>query len=89
MTTRDDAAPVRADDGRSAMDKIKLGVSLAGLALLLIFFLQNRQEVDVNLLWFEWQTGLVWALLAAAVLGALSAVALSTIRGRARRRAEG
>jgi uncharacterized integral membrane protein len=54
---------------------------------LIVFFLQNREEVNVNFLWMEWTTGLIWALLASAILGALAAVAFSTIRGRSARNA--
>jgi uncharacterized integral membrane protein len=84
MSTRNEAVRMPVEEPRSAGDWIKLGVGvLCGLALI-IFFLQNRQEVAVNFLWMEWSTGLIWALLASAIIGALAAAAFSTIRGRAK-----
>ena len=84
MSGRNEAVRMPAEEPRSIADWIKLGVGvICGLALI-IFFLQNRQEVDVNFLWMEWSTGLIWALLASAIIGALAAVAFATIRGRAR-----
>jgi uncharacterized integral membrane protein len=70
-------------------DRLRLGAGAGGLILLVIFFLQNLQDATINILWFEWETSMIWALLVAAVLGALVALALSWFRGRAlRRRAE-
>jgi uncharacterized integral membrane protein len=86
MTTRDEPLNVSAGEERSIMDWIKLAIGILGGAALILFFLQNRQEVGVNFLWMEWTTGLIWALLAAAILGALSAAAFATIRGRGRTR---
>ena len=89
MSARNDAAGTPVVEERSFLDGAKLGIGvLAGLALI-ILFLQNRQEVDVNFLWMEWSAGLIWALLASAIFGALAAVAFTTIRGRAARRARG
>jgi uncharacterized integral membrane protein len=73
------------EEPRSIADWVKLGVGVLGGIALIVFFLQNRQEVNVNFLWLEWNTGLIWALLASAIIGALSAVAFSTIRARGRR----
>jgi len=87
MAARSEGAPAAVQQ-RSTMDWIKLGAGGLGVVLLVVFFLQNQQEVDVEFLFWEWNTGLIWALLASAILGALSAVAFSTIRGRARRKAE-
>ncbi|MEX0750557.1 MAG: lipopolysaccharide assembly protein LapA domain-containing protein [Dehalococcoidia bacterium] len=87
MSTRNEATAMPAIDERSLVDWIKLIVGVTGVAALIVFVIQNRQEVDVEFLWMEWSTGLIWALLASAILGALSAAAFSTIRGRAIRNA--
>jgi uncharacterized integral membrane protein len=86
MTTRDESLNVPAGSERSIIDWAKLAIGVLGGAALILFFLQNRQEVAVNFLWMEWTTGLIWSLLVAAILGALSAVAFATIRGRRRPR---
>jgi len=85
MAARDDAVGVPEPETRDLGDWIKLITGITGGGALIIFFLQNLQEVKVDFLWMTWSTGLIWALLASAVLGALSTVAISTIRGRARR----
>jgi uncharacterized integral membrane protein len=84
MSARNEAVGMPVENQRNIGDWIKLIVGVLGGAALIIFFLQNRQEVNVNFLWMEWTTGLIWALLASAVLGALSAVAFATIRARRR-----
>ena len=38
----------------SARDRIKLVVGLVALGALILFLLQNLQEVDIHFLWFEW-----------------------------------
>jgi uncharacterized integral membrane protein len=58
-----------AQEPRDLAEQLKLAGSLiAGLALILFFF-QNLQEVDLNFLWMEWHTRLIWALIASALLG--------------------
>ena len=52
------------------------------LALLILFFLQNLQSTDINFLWFTWSMRVIWALLGAAVGGALVAIAAVTLRRR-------
>jgi uncharacterized integral membrane protein len=87
MSTRDGVAGAGGVDERSIIDWIKLGLGIAGALALIVFFLQNQHEVSIEFLWMEWSAGLIWALLASAILGALSAVAFSTIRGRTVRNA--
>lgn len=41
------------------------------LILLLIFILQNSEPVDVTFLFWNFEMGLVWALLGSAIVGAL------------------
>lgn len=59
---------------------------LGGLAIgaLILFVLQNLQSVNVNFLWFEWETRMLWALIFAAVAGALATLAFGWQRGRVR-----
>lgn len=53
-------------------DRLKLaGAAIAGAALVL-FFLQNLQEVKINFLWMDWNTQMIWALLVSALLGAVA-----------------
>lgn len=67
---------------RSTSDQLKLiGGVLVGAALVL-FFVQNGQDVRIHFLWFSWTTRMVWALIASAVFGALAAFAFSTLRRR-------
>ena len=65
-------------------DRIKLIVGLVALSTLILFLLQNLQEVDIHFLWFDWSTRMIWALLASAIVGALAMVAFATLRGRRR-----
>ena len=54
---------------RTTTEQAKLiGAALAGLALLL-FFLQNMQEVSINFLWMDWHMDMAWALVLSALLG--------------------
>ena len=56
-------------DQRATTEQLKLiGSAIAGLALLLFFF-QNMQQVDINFLWMEWHTRMIWSLIASAALG--------------------
>ena len=68
----------------STMDRVKLGLALLAGAALVVFLFQNLQEVEVNFLWFEWSTRMIWALLASALAGIVGAFAVATIRGRRR-----
>ena len=87
------AAQIEIEEPRSALSQIRLGLGVAGLALLILFLVQNLQHVDVNFLWFEWHVRLIYSLIATAFLGALTSMLLSFIRRRsqaaaARARAE-
>jgi uncharacterized integral membrane protein len=54
---------------RDTTEQAKLiGAAIAGL-LLLLFFFQNMQQVDINFLWMEWHTRMIWSLIGSAVLG--------------------
>jgi uncharacterized integral membrane protein len=69
-------------DKQRSRDRMKVIVGLVSLGILILFLLQNLQEVDIHFLWFDWSTRMVWALLASSVVGALATVAFSTIRRR-------
>jgi uncharacterized integral membrane protein len=58
-------------------DQLKLiGAGTAGLALIL-FFLQNLQEAEINFLWMDIRTPMIWALVLSAALGAISTFLVS------------
>ena len=67
----DDKQPPEATgfSSRTTTEQAKLiGAALAGLALLL-FFLQNMQDVAINFLWMDWHMDMAWALVLSAALG--------------------
>ena len=70
--------------GLSTMATIKLIVAGIALILLVTFFIQNSQEIQIEFLGWDLETRMFWALLASAVAGALAAVMVATIRGRGR-----
>lgn len=65
---------------------IRWGLGALAAGGLILFVLQNLQSVNVNFLWFEWETRMLWALIFAAVAGALATLAFSWQRGRRRER---
>ena len=69
------------EEGRSR-DRIRLIIGVVALGTLILFLLQNLQEVDIHFLWFDWSTRMIWALLASAIVGALAMVAFATVRRR-------
>jgi len=72
--------------GRSPLGPGAIG-TIVGLVLLVVFMVQNRDDVRVELLvWsFDWPLWLL--ILASAVVGAVVAAGLSAIRARRRRHA--
>ena len=59
----------RLGEPRETTEQLKLiGAAIAGLMLLLFFF-QNMDEVDIQFLWMEWHTRMIWALIVSAALG--------------------
>ena len=79
------------DGGGASGNGRRLGggaiASLGGVAVLLIFMIQNRDRVEVQFLWwgFSWPT---WLLtLVSAVVGALVWFGLGVVRRRSRRKA--
>lgn len=59
-------------------------LSLIGLGFLLLFLLQNLQDVEVNFLWLTWNTSMIWALLAAAGTGIVIGLLIPTVIRRRR-----
>ena len=70
----------------SLSERLRLYGSVAVVAVLIVFFLQNLQEAEVRFLWFEWETRVIWALLVSAVFGAVATSSVTTIRSRKTRR---
>jgi uncharacterized integral membrane protein len=62
--------------------RVKLGLGALAVTLLVVFFLQNLQEVDIHFLWFDWTTRMLYALVIAAIVGALAAAVFATTRPR-------
>jgi uncharacterized integral membrane protein len=80
--------PGEPEGQRDVLDQLKMaGVLIAGIALILFFF-QNLQHVQIHFLWFDWNTQMIWALIASAALGAAGVFLALTIRGRRGRKAK-
>jgi uncharacterized integral membrane protein len=73
------------EPARSTTEQLKLiGAVVAGI-ILIVFFLQNLQQVTINFLWFDIETDMIWALISSAILGGLSVFLLMWF-GRRRER---
>jgi uncharacterized integral membrane protein len=72
---------------RTLGDQLRFGGIVVAAVALLLFFFQNLQEVEINFLWFDWNTQMVWALLVSAVVGALAVWLGMQILARRQRRA--
>ena len=70
----------------SLSERLRLYGSVAVVAVLIVFFLQNLHEAEIRFLWFEWETRVIWALLVSAVFGATATLSAVTIRSRKARR---
>jgi uncharacterized integral membrane protein len=87
MTQQDDVQQV--PPGQQARQRFSGGAiaSLIGLAVLVIFIVQNRQDVKIDFLWW----GFTWPLwlytIVTALFGALVWFGLGVIRRHRRRRA--
>jgi uncharacterized integral membrane protein len=71
-----------ADEGRPLGSQIRLWLGVIAATLLVVFLLQNLQEVEINFLWFEWHARMIVALIAAALLGAITTMIVGFIRRR-------
>ena len=76
------ASTERHEEPQDLGDQLKLAGAVAASVALALFFLQNLQEVEINFLWFEWDTRMIWALIASAVLGGVGVFLALTVRGR-------
>jgi uncharacterized integral membrane protein len=72
--------------GRSFLGNVRLWGGLGAGALLILFLVQNLQKVEVNFLWMSYEIQMIFALLIAAGLGALTFFFLGVLRRRARRK---
>ncbi|HEX5480181.1 MAG TPA: LapA family protein [Dehalococcoidia bacterium] len=84
-------AKSQAPDQRTAMlsegdtntaARVRMIVGVVVLGLLILFLLQNLQSTEIHFLWFSWSMRVIWALLGAAVGGALVSLVASTVRRR-------
>ena len=66
----------------STSARVRMIAGLVVLGLLILFLLQNLQSTDIHFLWFTWSMRVIWALLGAAVGGALVTIVASTVRRR-------
>ena len=65
--------------------RIRMGAGAIAIAALLLFFLQNLQEVRMHFLWFDWHTRLIFALFVSAAAGGVAAWLIGALRRRANR----
>lgn len=84
----DQREEIEIEEGRSPFASPRLIAGAIALLLLAGFFLQNMQKVQINLLWFDWETRLIWALLLSAVVGAVAAWLFGSLRSRGARKRE-
>ena len=85
--TSDRNEPAQVQDSQGGIDlSPKLIAGAIAVLLLLGFILQNTDKVTINLLWMEWDTRLIWALLISAGIGAIASFLLSTARARSARK---
>lgn len=82
----DDAKAPPVSEGRSQFGLVRLWVGIAAGCLLVLFLFQNLQKAEVNFLWMSYDIRTIYALLIAAALGALTALSIGYLRGRARSR---
>ncbi len=88
MTQGRDGAPTPqpVEDEASLGDRVRMGVGVIAIAALLLFFLQNLQEVQMHFLWFDWDTRLIFALLVSSIVGGVAAWLVGVLRRRQRAR---
>jgi uncharacterized integral membrane protein len=75
---------IQAQERRSAMPKIIIGLVLA--ILFIIFIVQNSHPVRVQFLWLDGQVALVWVFAICAAIGALVLALLQRPSRRTMRR---
>ena len=80
--------PTPPEEQRDTIEQLKIAGVIAAVAALVLFLLQNLQEAEINFLWFEWNTQMIWALIVSAALGGVGVFLAQTIVGRRRQRAK-
>jgi uncharacterized integral membrane protein len=82
--------PEPATERLGLLARIRLAVGVVATLAVMLFLLQNLQQVDVRFLWFDWSIRMTWALMASTAFGVLATVifvlaaARSTPKKRAR-----
>lgn len=71
-------------DEPGVVDRIKLGLAVAGAILLVILLIQNLDTATIKFLFWSWDMPLIFALFASALLGAITWGIAGFFRGRAR-----
>ena len=84
MNQKPDQSAAPPPEARRAFS-VRAILGAVSAALLLLFLLQNLQEVDVHFLWMSFSMRLTWALLAAAAFGVIAVAAFSLFRHREER----
>jgi uncharacterized integral membrane protein len=87
--------PPGGGDGRPGLDEgdarrlATIGAIVLGLALLLIFIVQNSRQVTVSFVFFEARMSLIWVIVLSAVAGWLIGILVAFLLRRRRVRPEG
>lgn len=68
-------------------NRTRLIVAIVIAAVILVFAIQNRNQVRVSFLFFHWDARVIYLIIVSALLGALAAYLLGR-RRRSRRREE-
>ena len=85
MTQSKSTEAIEAPEPASLGRQIRMGAGVVATAALLLFFLQNLQEVRMHFLWFDWHTRLIFALLVSSVVGGVTAWLAGALRRRGQR----
>jgi uncharacterized integral membrane protein len=67
-------APEPVGERLGLLARIRLGVGVVATLAVIVFLLQNLQQVDVRFLWFDWTIRMTWALMASTAFGVLATV---------------
>jgi len=66
--------PEPANERLGLLARIRLAVGVVATLAVILFLLQNLQQVDVRFLWFDWSIRMTWALMASTAFGVLATV---------------
>lgn len=73
-TQHQDQQPEPATERLGLLARIRLVVGVVATLAVMLFLLQNLQQVDVRFLWFDWSIRMTWALMASTAFGVLATV---------------